>query len=238
MEGEDWPEPGEGDLGPAPLRLLPATVLPVIGITGGLATGKSLVTALLQEQGAVTFSADEAARAVLDPGGRVLAEIARAFGPEVLLPEGRLDRALLGERVFRDPQARERLEQITHPPILSLLRAQIEAAASDLSAGAVIGVEVPLLYETHLQGWFDHIVVVAASETTRIARLRIRNGLSESQARNRLQTQWPLTAKIARADYVINNDGALSALKAAVEDLWNRLRPLPRQQAASRDLLT
>lgn len=232
MQGASGPAPGERHIEPAPFRLLPAGDLPVIGITGGLATGKSLVTALLRTRGAVTFSADEAARAVLIPGGAVLAEIARSFGTEMLLPDGRLDRARLGARVFQDRQARRRLEQITHPSILRLLRAQIESAASDLSAGAVIGIEVPLLYETNLQGWFDRVVAVTASEATRIARLGARNGLAEGEARQRLQTQWPLTAKIAHADYVINNDGALSTLEAAVDDLWSRLRPSPGKEAA------
>src|SRR5579871_2731614 len=124
------PVAGEPDrpAGPAPFRLLPAFALPVIGITGGLASGKSLVTALLGARGAVTFSADEAARAVLVPKGDTLAEIARSFGKEMLLPDGGLDRARMAARVFQNRRAQRRLEQITHPPILRLLRSQIEGA--------------------------------------------------------------------------------------------------------------
>src|SRR4051794_34299415 len=116
--------------------------MPVVGITGGLATGKSLVTALFRAEGAVVFSADEAARAVLEPNGPVLREIARAFGAEMLRPDGSLDRARLARRIFADAQARAQLNRITHPPILRLLRAQIEGAQDDLPPGTVIAVEV------------------------------------------------------------------------------------------------
>jgi dephospho-CoA kinase len=197
--------------------------MPVIGITGGLATGKSLVTRLLQERGATTFSADEAARAVLVPGGPVLREVAQAFGPQILTAAGQLDREKLAQRIFADGQAREQLDRRMHPPILRLLRAQIEAAQDDLPPGSVIAVEVPLLYETNMQDWFDLIVVVTASESTQIARLRARNGLSEAEARRRLAAQWPLKEKAARADIVLENEGALAETTTAVDALWNRI---------------
>src|SRR5438105_7238577 len=127
--------------------------MPVVGITGGLATGKSLVTALFKAEGATVFSADEAARAVLEPNGPVLREIAQTFGAEMIRPDGSLDRARLAQRIFADPKNRERLNRITHPPILRLLRAQIEGAQADLPPGSVIAVEVPLLFETNMQDW-------------------------------------------------------------------------------------
>ncbi len=197
--------------------------MPVLGITGGLATGKSLVTRLLHARGATTFSADEASRAVLVPGGPVLRRIADVFGPTVLTPDGQLDRAALGRRVFADSQARRQLEQILHPPILQLLRAQIESAQDDLPPRSVIAVEIPLLYETNLQSWFDLIVVVTASESIQIARLRARNGLSEAEARRRIAAQWPLADKAVRADVVIANNGTRAELEAAVDALWQKL---------------
>src|SRR5690348_5304575 len=121
----------------------------VVGITGGLATGKSLVTRRLHELGAVMFSADEAARAVLAPHGPVLAQIAADFGADMLTADGRLDRTRLGQRVFADATARAHLNQIMHPPILRLLRAQIDACRVDLPPTTVVVVEVPLLFETH-----------------------------------------------------------------------------------------
>lgn len=201
----------------------PATVA-VIGVTGGIATGKSLVTQLLQAKGATVFSADEAARAVLSPHSPLLEAIARAFGGDMLLPDGSLDRARLGQRIFQDAQARAQLNSLLHPPILRLLRAQIESARRDLSSGAVIAVEVPLLYETNLQRWFDRVVVVSAPEALQIARLCAREGIDSEEARQRLKSQWPLTAKVARADYVITNDGSLADLAMAVDRLWKALQ--------------
>lgn len=195
----------------------------LIGITGGVATGKSAVTALLRQKGAVTFSADEAARAVLAPDTPTLRQVAETFGNEFLLPDGRLDRARLGARIFSDPAARRALEALTHPPILALLHQQI-AAAQEKDPAAIIAVEVPLLFEAGMEDWFDRIVVVAASEPTQIARLRARDGLSEEEARRRIATQRPLSEKIARADDVIWNEGTLADLAAPVEALWDRLR--------------
>src|SRR5579859_2739948 len=169
----------------------------VVGITGGLATGKSLVTRRLHALGAITFSADEAARAVLTPP--LLARLAATFGGAILTADGRLDRGALAQRIFADPMARALLEQITHPPILRLLRAQIDACQVDLPATSVVAVEVPLLFETHLESWFERIVVVTTSESVQNVRLRARSGLDEAEARRRLAAQWPLALKQARA---------------------------------------
>ncbi len=195
----------------------------LIGITGGIATGKSEVTRLLATQGAVTFSADEAARAVLVPGGVALRQITAQFGPEMRTPNGQLDRARLGRAVFADSTARIRLEAILHPLIRSLLLAQIEAVQPDFPPDTIIAVEIPLLYEGGLQTWFDAVVVVAASEEVQLRRLRERNGLDATEARRRLVAQWPLADKIARADKIIVNDGTMQELTVAVQKLWQEL---------------
>jgi len=197
--------------------------MPTIGITGGVATGKSAVAALFHRKGAVVFSADEAARDVLAPGSPALQQVVETFGPDYLLPDGRLDRARLGARVFSDPAARRALEAITHPRILALLRAQIEATRQQ-DPDALIIVEAPLLYEAGMAGWFDRIVVVAASEPTQIERLRARDGLTEEEARRRIAAQMPLAEKIARADDVIWNEGALADLESPVEAILGRIR--------------
>jgi dephospho-CoA kinase len=197
--------------------------MPLIGLTGGIATGKSAVTRLLAARGAVTFSADEAARAVLVPKGPALRRIAAEFGPEMLTPLGDLDRGRMGRLAFADSEARRRLERILHPLIRSLLRAQIEAAQSDLSPEALLVVEIPLLYEGGLETWFDEVVVVAASEAKQRERLRQRDGLNPAEIDRRLAAQWPLDRKIARADHVLVNDGSLTQLDAAVETLWASL---------------
>ena len=196
--------------------------MPVIGITGGLATGKSAVTDLLRKRGAIVFSADEAARAVLTPHSPLLHEIAAAFGPEMLAADGSLNRARLGERIFAGETARRRLDQIMHPPILRLLHAQIRAAQDDFGPDTVIVVEVPLLFETNLFDWFDRIVVVDASETVQIARLKTRNGLNEVEARRRIAAQMPLAEKKSRADIIIHNDGLREALEAQMNALFAR----------------
>lgn len=208
--------------------------MPLIGLTGGIATGKSVVTRLLAQRGAVTFSADEAARAVLVRKGPALRGIAAEFGPEMLTPLGDLDRARLGRHVFADSDARHRLERILHPLIRSLLRAQIEAAQQDLPADTVLVVEIPLLYEGGLETWFDQVVVVTASEAVQRERLQHRNGLEPVEISRRLAAQWPLDRKIARADIVLTNDGSQRQLEAAVKKLWQRLNQSRKSPPLSR----
>ncbi len=210
---------------PPPLLILAFwnAPMPLIGLTGGIATGKSAVTRLLAARGATTFSADEAARAVLVRNGSALHQIATEFGPEMLTAGGDLDRARLGHMVFADREARRKLERILHPLIRSLLRAQIEAAQRDLPPGTVIVVEIPLLYEGGLETWFEQVVVVAASETLQRERLQLRNHLSVEEADRRIAAQWPLDWKVAQADQVVWNDGSPEQLAASVENLWSLL---------------
>lgn len=191
----------------------------LIGLTGGIASGKSLALALLRECGAVTFSADEAAGTVMAPGSSVLAALASAFGREVLCADGSLNRAALGRRVFADPEELKRLDRITHPPILRLLRAQVEGACFDLRRSTVVTVEVPLLFEVRLEGWFQRVVVVTATEEMRLARLCSRSGLPRRDAQRRLLSQMPLELKEARADVVLRNEGTVSDLNRQIEAL-------------------
>ena len=200
------------------------TAMPTLGVTGGLASGKSAACRLLKKYGATVFSADEAARAVLSVGNGLLEAIACEFGADVLLADGTLDRATLGKLIFTDPAARQRLDSLTHPPILRLLHAQMETARYESCAGMVIAVEVPLLFETNLSDWFDRIAVVDASETLQVERLRLRNNLNEAEARRRLAAQWPLSRKCELADYILSNDGPAQELETAVQNLLMRLR--------------
>lgn len=200
-----------------------------VGITGGLATGKSSVTRMLGELGAITFSADEAARAILTPEGQTLRQIEAAFGPEALHddPAGgapSLNRHYLAARIFADVSARATLDKITHPPILRLLRAQIEACAVDLPPATVVVVEVPLLFEARIQNWFERIVVVATSESVQVSRLVARNRLHPDEARHRIAAQMPLERKIELADTLIQNDGDRETLWQAVVVLWRELQ--------------
>ena len=208
--------------------------MPLIGLTGGIAVGKSAVTQLLAAHGAVTFSADEAARAVLVRQGTALRRIAAEFGPEMLTPSGDLDRTRMGRLVFADREARHKLERLLHPLIRSLLRAQIESAQRDLPSDTVIVVEIPLLYEGGLETWFDQVLVVTASEAVQRARLRDRNGLTPDETSRRLAAQWPLRRKIARADRVLANDGSRQELEAAVETIWPYLERSRKPPGVSR----
>ena len=185
------------------------------------------MTERLRQLGAITFSADEAARAILNPGGAALKEIESVFGKEYILPDGSLDRKMLGERVFNDPAARQRLESITHPLILRLLRAQMEAVQIDFPPGTVLAVEVPLLFEKNLSSWFERIITVVTSQPVQVSRLCSRQKCSEYEARLRISSQMNLEEKAKRADYVIENNGTLAELYSAVDSLWDRFHLAP-----------
>jgi dephospho-CoA kinase len=179
----------------------------LFGLTGGLASGKSTVAARFRAQGVPVIDADLLAREVVAPGSPGLAEVVAAFGEDVLLPDGSLDRARLGDRVFADPSLRRKLNGILHPRIgaLSLERAQaLEAQGERLAC-----YEAALLVENGLADAFRPLVVVAVPEAVQLARAMGRDGFSEAQARARIAAQKPLADKVALADHVIDNGGAL-----------------------------
>jgi dephospho-CoA kinase len=195
----------------------------LVGITGGVATGKSTVATLFRKLGATVFSADEAAHEVVAPGSPALQAIADRFGPEFILPDGTLDRARLGALVFADPAARADLERITHPAILQLLRKQIDSGRATLPAGSVIAVEVPLLFEAGMEDWFDLVIVVACSPDVQMARLRSRSGLDEGEATKVISAQMPLEEKVRRAHITLWNDGLPDELEREVVRVWTIL---------------
>ena len=198
----------------------------VIGVTGGIATGKSSFTQSLKSMGAIAFSADEAARAILLPNGVVLREIANEFGDKAIAFGRTLDREWLAKKVFSDIGARTKLEGIVHPAILRLLRAQIDATKVDFPLNSIVIVEIPLLYEKNLTEWFDLVAVVTAPENVRIERLKTRNSLDETSARERIAAQWPLDRKIELAEIVVANDEDLEALQLKAETVWKALKAL------------
>ncbi|HET9553129.1 MAG TPA: dephospho-CoA kinase [Anaeromyxobacteraceae bacterium] len=187
----------------------------LVGLTGGIATGKSTFAAALRSLGAPVVDADQLARAVVAPGTAALAEIARQFGPGVIGPDGGLDRKALGALVFADAAARRGLEAITHPAIRRAMQAEtarLEAAGHDLAF-----YDTPLLYEVGLDAAVALVVVVWAPPEAQLARLAARDGLSRAEAEARLAAQLPVAEKAARADVVIDNadDGAPLGPKAA-----------------------
>jgi dephospho-CoA kinase len=193
-------------------------------LTGGVASGKSTVAAALHNHGAAVIDADILARDVVRPGGPAYQGIVDAFGPSVVGPDGSLDRAALGARVFADPAARQRLNTLTHPHIRR--RMADEAARLDASGGVpVIIFDIPLLLDT-TDGRdldLDGIIVVYADEETRMRRLMARNGLSEADARRRLAAQVRLEDKLPRATWVIDNSGPPERTRTDVERLWRAL---------------
>jgi dephospho-CoA kinase len=194
----------------------------LVGLTGGIGSGKSSVSSLLQSYGAVVVDADLVAREVVAPGTPGLHAVVEAFGPDVLQPDGSLDRGGLGRLVFGDQEALARLNGITHPLIAERTVELFRRAASD--GTEVLVHDVALLVEKDLQGRYDVIVVVAADPTTQLDRLVGLRGMSEDDARARIAAQAPLAARLAVATHVIRNDGPYEDLVVQVERLWQRLR--------------
>ena len=197
----------------------------VIGLTGGLASGKSAVAAILRDLGAHVVSADAIAREIVEPGSPALGEIVEAFGGEILTPDGRLDRARLAARIFADPEARVRLNAITHPRIRERLRAEVTRLQRTLPPDSVIVLDIPLLLDTAPRDALplEGVVVVAVDEATQVQRLRRRDGLSAAEARRRLRAQRPLREKVAEADWLIDNSGTPEETHRQAEALWRRL---------------
>jgi dephospho-CoA kinase len=196
----------------------------VIGLTGGIASGKSLVAARLAEHGAVHIDADLLARKVVEPGSRALARIADEFGRDVLAVDGSLDRAALGTLIFSDPQRRETLNEITHPAVKALA-GELIAEAETHDPSAIVVYDVPLLVEAGVNNdrILDLIVVVHASRETRIRRLVELRGMSRQEAEHRLNSQATDTERLAVADVVIDNDGSLEHTMEQVDRLWRRV---------------
>ena len=187
-----------------------------IGLTGGIGSGKSTVSALLAARGAVVIDADRIAREVVEPGTPGLAAVVEAFGPGVLTADGSLDRPALAAVVFADPEARKRLDGIVHPLVRSR-SAELASAAPD---DAVVVHDVPLLVETgQAAGTYDLVLVVQAAPETRVDRL-VRRGLTEEDARARIAVQATDEQRRAAADVVLVNDGPPEDLAGQVDRFW------------------
>ncbi len=196
-----------------------ATVLRV-GLTGGIGSGKSEVARRLASYGAVVIDADAVAREVVEPGTPGLAEIAAAFGPAVLRPDGRLDREAMARLVFSDGELREKLNAIVHPRVGERMAALEQAAP----VGSVLVLDVPLLAENGLAGGFDVVVVVDSSPHAQVDRLVRLRGMTRQQAEARIAAQASRQQRLAIADVVIDNSGSRAELDRQVGDLWAELR--------------
>ncbi len=194
----------------------------VVGLTGGIASGKSTFAAALRARGAPVVDADALAKAAVAPGSEALAEIARTFGPGVLGPDGALDRKRMGAIAFSDPDARRRLEAITHPAVR---RAMAEETRRLADAGHDLAFyDTPLLYEVGLDRVLDSVVVVWAPPALQRARVVARDGLAPDEADARIAAQLPIDEKAARADFVVENVGSPPELEAKAGRLLSDLR--------------
>jgi dephospho-CoA kinase len=190
----------------------------LIGLTGGIATGKSTVARMLAARGAAVVDADLLAREAVTPGSRALAEIAGEFGPDVLTSEGTLDRAALGRLVFADPARRRRLEGITHPRIGALMAERIAAALA--SEARLVVADIPLLFENDRAGLVEGVLLVDAPPEAQLQRLMLRDGLDAEDARRRVAAQMPLAEKRRRATWVIDNGGTEERTAEQVDAWW------------------
>lgn len=192
-----------------------------VGLTGGVASGKSTVSAILAELGAVVIDADLLAREVVAPGSAGLAEVVAAFGPNVLTETGELDRPALGAIVFADESRRRELEAIIHPRVRARA-AELESAAPPDS---LVVHDIPLLVETGRAGEFDAVIVVDVPEQTQIDRMVTLRGMTEQDARARIAAQASREQRVAAATYVIDNSGSLEDLRARVAEIHGLLSP-------------
>ncbi|EIC08790.1 Dephospho-CoA kinase [Microbacterium laevaniformans OR221] len=196
--------------------------MPLLALTGGIASGKSTVARLLAQHGAVIVDADAIVRELQTPGSPVLEQIAAAFGPAVIAADGSLDRAALGAIVFSDDDARRRLNAIVHPAVAAE-SARRFAAAFAADPRAVVVYDVPLLVEARADDPWDLIVVAQAPASLREERLISLRGLTADEARARLASQADDGARLAIADVVIDTAGSLPETSAQVQALWARL---------------
>jgi dephospho-CoA kinase len=201
----------------------------LVGLTGNIASGKSTVAHLLSERGATIIDSDILARRVVEMDTPAYREIVRRWGAEILAPDGTLDRAALRRRVFKDPVQLEELNRLTHPEVVRL-RDRLIADARRRGDRMVV-CDIPLLFERHLAGEFERIVLVDAPRPLRLERLVRERGLGETEAMDMIAAQMPAELKRARADFIIDNEGTLAALERRVEDVWSSLD----QEARSRE---
>jgi dephospho-CoA kinase len=193
-----------------------------VGLTGGIATGKSTTLERWRFLGAASLDADEYAHRALTPDTPTWDEVVRTFGNEILNEDRTVNRPKLGDIVFADDGKREALNRIIHPAVDRMWKEDIERLKREGQAEFVV-FGIPLLYEVAAESQFDCVVTVACSEQTQLSRLAMK-GLNETQARARIRAQWPLAAKMDRADFVIWNDGTPEVLHQQAEIIWATIK--------------
>ncbi len=197
-------------------------MMKVIGLTGGIGTGKSTVARFLAELGAVVIDADKVGHGILKFDTEVWRELVATFGQQILTPDGEVSREKLGEMVFGNPEPLARLDEIMRPRIAERVKAQLDRYRREGVKAVVI--EVPLLLECGWASLVDEVWVTQASEATVLRRLKERTGLSEPESMARIRSQLPTGERLKQADVVIDTDCNLEELKTKVEELWRGLK--------------
>jgi dephospho-CoA kinase len=200
-----------------------------VGLTGGIASGKSTVSRIFASFGAKVLDADEVAREVLLPGQPAWTKLRRAFGQEFFHSDGTVKRKQLRKLVFADPEKRSQLNAIVHPEVMKEINRRSEILSSSVQTGVLL-VDVPLLLEVGVANRFDKVVVVYVSKSVQINRLQQRDGISEEEAKQALKAQMALSKKVEQADYVIDNSGTLDETQAQVQRVWQELLVLARNE--------
>ena len=193
----------------------------VIGLTGGIGSGKSTVSQFLAELGAVILDADKVGHEAFKPDSEIWRQVVAAFGRQILTPDGNIDRKKLGNIVFGNPESLSRLNQIMHPRMYALVKAQLEEYRRQ--GTRVVVLEAPLLLEAGWTSLVDEVWVTTAPEATVLKRLEKRTGLSQAESLARLRSQLPSEERVRQADVIINTDCDLDELKAKVKELGQRL---------------
>lgn len=197
----------------------------LVGLTGGIGSGKSTVAAMLERRGAVVIDADDLARRAVEPGTSGHTRVIESFGRGVLADGGHIDRERLAQVVFADPDARRKLEAIVHPEVARLFSETVEAYRD---TDEIVVYVVPLLVERSLQAAFDVVVAISASPETREARLGADRGMSPDDVRGRMSAQLSDAERKRAAHAVIQNEGSMEELQRAVDDLWRDLQQRAR----------
>lgn len=195
----------------------------VVGITGGIASGKSTVAAMFRDMGAVSLNADDIGRKLVNPGEPALSEIVLAFGTSFLLPNGELDRRALGNRVFSSPRDLAVLNRITHPRIAKRLADTLAELVQRPPNPPIVVIEAAVLIEAGWESLVDKIVVVTVQQSTQVSRLIAGPGFDAKQARSRIRSQLSVRERLQHANYQISNSGSLAETRRQAENVWSEL---------------